>query len=195
MRTPGSMKVCTDRPHAWAHECASVFNKKKTTRLVCEMKPVPSPTCLFIGVETVPFVWSGTRLPQDVMPLHYDLTVQPHIYEGPDDLYHVSGSIDIHLLCHAATDIIILHAQAIKLAQVSIEGEQVYGPSVVRYGYDARNNMVAVNLSEPLVPGAQYILSIGYFKASFAETESTWVRYGYSQYVYDDEACGATVPG
>lgn len=143
--------------------------------------------------------WDDTRLPGDVFPVHYDLEFHPHIYGDNESLYFVSGRAEIHIHCKNPTNQILLHAQNIRLGDVSVKSNdgnanETHLPSVVGLGFVKEKNILFVILEESLFEDWDYILTIDYFEASMDHSGSG-VKYGFSAFNYEDEVFGRAIPG
>jgi len=65
---------------------------------------------------------SPVRLPQNVQPKHYNLTIQPIIHLPLDDpqQFTAPGTVVITVICSAATNSITLHANEIDINHGSV---------------------------------------------------------------------------
>ncbi|XP_014676174.1 PREDICTED: aminopeptidase N-like [Priapulus caudatus] len=85
--------------------------------------------------------WTDTRLPENLLPIHYDVELQPFLPPAGD--FELKGSVRIRFRVAKATSIIILSCDQIKLDKSSIEvkalSADVAQPTYVDAKVDADN--------------------------------------------------------
>ncbi|CAG5121270.1 unnamed protein product, partial [Candidula unifasciata] len=61
------------------------------------------------------------RLPDSMIPLYYQVTLQPRMYNTDPDKFVFKGSVKIHMRCHSPTNNITLHASGLILKRTSVK--------------------------------------------------------------------------
>lgn len=108
-----------------------------------------------------PLVWENFRLPTDLKPSHYVLSIRTDIHQGI-----FAGNITIHFGCLQSTDIILLHTKELNYSVESFRFVTEGGNEVVPLNgpptfYEENDYLVLRTLS-PLEQGERYSLSMQY---------------------------------
>uniref|UniRef100_A0A1I8IA71 Aminopeptidase n=1 Tax=Macrostomum lignano TaxID=282301 RepID=A0A1I8IA71_9PLAT len=103
------------------------------------------------------------RLPTDVLPLHYELTLAPYIYDDNESAFYFSGSVNITIHAMNATSVIHLHADRIALSRetvriVTVEDNAVLPLTDIEYSLPSQ--WYLLKLASPVQPGKQYRIEI-----------------------------------
>ena len=128
-----------------------------------------------------PPVSYNARLPDGVIPEHYDLEVRPNIYQplNHGDFY-MDGNVKMLLLCQNSTRLLKFNALnlEIKLEDIKLESSQDDSPSVTDMEYDDDLQIVTLTLSDQMTAGNYYNLSILYYKTQLAvDYEGAYLSY------------------
>ncbi|OCT98525.1 aminopeptidase Q [Xenopus laevis] len=67
-----------------------------------------------------PGVWNNPRLPQNLVPLHYDLELWPRMQADDEGNYLFSGQVNITISCVEVTDIVLLHSVQLNFSYVGL---------------------------------------------------------------------------
>ena len=105
-------------------------------------------------------VLGGFRLPGDVTPDHYDLTIEPHLEAGD---MHFTGSVDIAVLPPADTNRVTLHAHkdlTVTVTAVKDAGDASKVIAVTGTSYLRRTEQLRIYLDTPLRTATKYIISL-----------------------------------
>lgn len=105
-------------------------------------------------------VLGGFRLPGDVTPDHYDLTIEPHLEAGG---MHFTGSVDIAVLPPADTNRVTLHAHKdlkVTVTAVKDAGDASKVITVTGTSYLRRTEQLRIYLDTPLRTATKYIISL-----------------------------------
>lgn len=126
-----------------------------------------------------PFPWDRMRLPQTVIPLHYDLTLHPNL-----TALDFTGVVRISLDVHEATSTVILHAKRMQVSNALLLGPEGARPlRVLEYpGF----HQLALLSDSVLTKGRRYEVQLefaanlsdsfhGFYKSSY-RTSSGEVR-------------------
>ncbi len=113
--------------------------------------------------------WMG-RLPTNVWPLRYDLTLTPYLY--PEDVINIpnrrrftfDGQVNIRVRVQQVTDVITLHINNITIyvLKVTSMADPTETNLVVNWSIDEYYQFLHIQLSEDLRIGPNYEISIEY---------------------------------
>ena len=106
------------------------------------------------------------RLSTSVMPIEYDVTIEPHMYAGvPVELFSFDGDVNIRLKCHVVTDVIQLNYKEMNITDRSISftpedpNEKTSVSGIIQ---DPATQLLTFNLDKPLVKDAFYSLQMSF---------------------------------
>ncbi|XP_072174397.1 aminopeptidase N-like [Diadema setosum] len=113
----------------------------------------------------------SVRLPRDVIPLAYDLHIQPYI--DADDVVGTSkrrftfdGSVAIRIRCDVMTDQIAFHLSNLTITNISVQTVEPGWTQRDIYesmsSYNEKTSIMRIQLVEALVPGNHYDVLIEY---------------------------------
>ncbi|XP_032061871.1 LOW QUALITY PROTEIN: leucyl-cystinyl aminopeptidase [Aythya fuligula] len=122
------------------------------------------------------FPWAKMRLPSDVVPLHYDLELQPNL-----TTLKFSGSVKIVVNVLQVTRKIVLHSSGLNITKASLTstgGRQAKPVELLEYPL---HDQIAIMAPEALLVGQNYTVNIEY-SANLSDT-----YYGFYKISYKDE--------
>ncbi|BFZ24535.1 hypothetical protein BsWGS_27574 [Bradybaena similaris] len=118
------------------------------------------------SVETPPDDGSY-RLPTSVLPVHYDLEIQPYInYTDPAN-FTFRGSVSILMRCDNATNKIILHKEILSVDESSVRFQAQTAsasgnPNVTCVEEDLGRQFVIVTLDKNMEAGKNYLIGMSF---------------------------------
>ncbi|KAL8588267.1 hypothetical protein ACOMHN_008570 [Nucella lapillus] len=133
---------------------------------------------------TLPYDRRKYRLPSAIIPSHYDLRLQPHIYGYDPTSFFFEGSASIDVTCREATDTITLHVDQLTIEDSDVkvrEKESGVSVNVRQISYEAEPQFVHIRLSESLRVWMQYEIVFARFKGPL-----TSQRHGFYYTSYMD---------
>ncbi|KAM9167752.1 leucyl-cystinyl aminopeptidase isoform 1-T1 [Mergus octosetaceus] len=122
------------------------------------------------------FPWAKMRLPSDVVPLHYDLELQPNL-----TTLKFAGSVKIVVNVLQVTRKIVLHSSGLNITKASLAstgGRQAKPVELLEYPL---HDQIAIMAPEALLVGQNYTVNIEY-SANLSDT-----YYGFYKISYKDE--------
>ncbi|XP_074061294.1 leucyl-cystinyl aminopeptidase [Macrotis lagotis] len=122
------------------------------------------------------FPWAQIRLPQNIMPLQYELTIYPNL-----TTMKFKGSVEIKIQVLKATRNIILHSSEHNISKVlfaSVVSKQEKQAEFLEYKF---HDQIAIVAPEALFEGHNYTLKIDY-SANISNN-----YYGFYGVTYEDE--------
>lgn len=113
------------------------------------------------------FPWNKVRLPDKIVPVHYDLRIHPNLTS-----LNFTGTVKIEVLVKEETSFVILHSKDLEITGATIIPEQdletdSLGKNVSVLEYPS-HEQIALQAAEPLAAHRKYRLCIE-FQASLAE--------------------------
>uniref|UniRef100_A0A8C3LY18 Leucyl-cystinyl aminopeptidase n=1 Tax=Chrysolophus pictus TaxID=9089 RepID=A0A8C3LY18_CHRPC len=122
------------------------------------------------------FPWAKIRLPSDVVPLHYDLDLQPNL-----TTLKFTGSVKIVVNVTQVTKKIVLHSSGLNITKATISssgGSQEKAVELLEYPL---HDQIAVMAPESLLAGQNYTVNLEY-SSNLSDT-----YYGFYKISYKDE--------
>ncbi|OXB83645.1 UNVERIFIED_CONTAM: hypothetical protein H355_015293 [Colinus virginianus] len=121
------------------------------------------------------FPWAKIRLPSDVVPLHYDLDLQPNL-----TTLKFTGSVKIVVNVTQVTKKIVLHSSGLNITKTTITstGGQEKPVELLEYPL---HDQIAVMTPESLLAGQNYTVNLE-FSSNLSDT-----YYGFYKISYKDE--------
>ncbi|XP_004625483.1 endoplasmic reticulum aminopeptidase 1 [Octodon degus] len=106
-----------------------------------------------------PFPWNKVRLPEYVIPVHYDLMIHANL-----STLNFWGTTEIEVTASQPTSAIILHSHNLQIFKATLRRGAGQGPSEepLRVLENPLHEQVALLAPQPLLVGFPYIVSIDY---------------------------------
>ncbi|XP_042303717.1 leucyl-cystinyl aminopeptidase-like [Sceloporus undulatus] len=126
-----------------------------------------------------PFPWAHFRLPVSVVPIHYDVVLQPNL-----TTMMFAGSVQITVKVLQVTWHIILHSSKLNITKATLASLGSSQPKPAELLEYPMNDQIAILASEALLVGQEYNISMEYssnlsdtyyglYKIAFKENSST----------------------
>ena len=117
-------------------------------------EPTPEPTV----PTTIDY-----RLPETLVPSHYDIDLRPHYYDNNPENFWFEGNVTIHLACVEATSFIYTHTRDVTVNSVEVtvvsSGENI---QVRNTEHDLVRQFFIITLARTLVVGEEITVAIMY---------------------------------
>ncbi|XP_078539355.1 aminopeptidase N-like [Lissotriton helveticus] len=133
--------------------------------------------------------WNRYRLPNTVIPHHYDLELQPHLEKDSRGLYIFKGKSTAYFTAAAATNLILIHSNKLNYTHqgefhVSLRTDDGSDPPPIqRTGLEIPTQYLVVELNRNLEQGKSYSMYTE-FTGELADDLAGFYR---SEYVEDNE--------
>ncbi|XP_053330196.1 aminopeptidase Q [Spea bombifrons] len=96
------------------HPSISSFTDNSTWTSSFSATPTP-------GTTDRPGIWDNLRLPNYLVPLHYDLELWPKMYPDSEDNVVLSGQVNISMECVEMTDVVLLHSDGLNISRAQLK--------------------------------------------------------------------------
>ncbi|PAA80768.1 hypothetical protein BOX15_Mlig022521g3 [Macrostomum lignano] len=116
---------------------------------------------------------SNYRLPTDVKPVSYALTLAPFIYSNIRDDCYFTGSVSIAVEAVNDTDMLRLHSVRLEVPTVRVRNSTGGDVSVEKIEENVEKQWLTIKLGEPLRAGETYTVLIDRFKGKFVKNGKT----------------------
>ena len=162
---------CEDKlPSVNGDSGANTGNKQTTS-------PAPTQTTTPGFSETEP--WKNLRLPRYVMPIHYEITLYPDIYNGNAWFY---GNESVEIAIYKDTNFILIHQHFLNITKTSLKLKSDNSTIDIKepYYYE-QNQFWVIETQEMLRNGSRVILEltfdgslsraiVGFYKSSYVNS-------------------------
>lgn len=110
------------------------------------------------------------RLPTSVIPIEYDVELQPNMYDGPADAFTFDGFVGIRMRVLQATNKITLHSNQLTLGSTRnlTATDTSQAPAILSEEIDTKRQFLIFHLDQDLNPGTEYLLQMN-FKGSLKD--------------------------
>ncbi|XP_026354365.1 endoplasmic reticulum aminopeptidase 1 isoform X4 [Ursus arctos] len=126
-----------------------------STRSWCQSSDAMSPK----ASNGTPFPWEKMRLPEHIIPVHYDLLIHANL-----TTLTFEGTTEIEITASQPTSTIILHSHRLQISKATLkkrDGERLSAEPLTVLEYPA-HEQIALLAPEPLVVGLPYVVVIDY---------------------------------
>ncbi|XP_028603903.2 leucyl-cystinyl aminopeptidase isoform X1 [Podarcis muralis] len=121
-----------------------------------------------------PFPWANFRLPSAVVPVHYDIVLQPNL-----TTMKFWGSVQITVKVLQVTWHIILHSSKLNITKVTLSSSGSSQPKQAELREYPLNDQIAIFAPEALLVGQQYNINMEY-SSNLSESYSGFYRIAYN---------------
>nr|XP_033775374.1 aminopeptidase N-like [Geotrypetes seraphini]XP_033775376.1 aminopeptidase N-like [Geotrypetes seraphini]XP_033775377.1 aminopeptidase N-like [Geotrypetes seraphini] len=131
-------------------------------------------------------IWNKYRLPNSLIPDHYDIELQPHLTKNVEGLYVFKGKSSVIFKCVTATNLILIHSN--KLNYTLKAGHHIYLkavdgsnlPSIQKTWHQTTTQYLVVQLNSNLETGKTYEIS-SEFRGELADDLAGFYRSEYKE--------------
>ena len=121
--------------------------------------------------------WKNYRLPRDIMPINYDLTIKVNMSSD-----QFIGKVKIQMFVKKTTQFIVLHSEQLEYVRLSVKDRQ--RRNVERLYVKSYGQYLVIKLAHNLRQGDYYVLEI-VFKAPFKSYPSRGLYKLHNKRAYD----------
>ncbi|XP_072421563.1 alanyl (membrane) aminopeptidase b, tandem duplicate 1 [Chiloscyllium punctatum] len=125
--------------------------------------------------------WDRYRLPGDLIPDHYEVTLWPRLDEDPVKGYYFTGNSTVYFRCEQATKLILVHSHKLKVINPELRAIGAGSPPVPtlhRWWLHNKTQFLVIELSNPLSKGNHYSLHTQ-FEGALADDLRGFYRSNY----------------
>lgn len=112
--------------------------------------------------STPPPVSVDFRLPNDVIPLEYDVTIKPNMFNGNPDSFSFEGNVKIKIECKTPTNKVILHGNMLTISNVKFGAIADSKRTLPAPEFDPQRQFLTFRLNEFLQTSKTYELSMDF---------------------------------
>lgn len=112
--------------------------------------------------STPPPVSVDFRLPNDVIPLEYDVTIKPNMFNGNPDSFFFGGNVKIKIECKTPTNKVILHGNMLTISNVKFGAIADSKRTLPVPEFDPQRQFLTFRLNEFLQTSRTYELSMDF---------------------------------
>lgn len=112
--------------------------------------------------STPPPVSVDFRLPNDVIPLEYDVTIKPNMFNGNPDSFSFEGNVKIKIECKTPTNKVILHGNMLTISNVKFGAIADSKRTLPVPEFDPQRQFLTFRLNEFLQTSRTYELSMDF---------------------------------
>ncbi|XP_070599089.1 leucyl-cystinyl aminopeptidase isoform X2 [Erythrolamprus reginae] len=123
-----------------------------------------------------PFPWAYFRLPEFVVPKHYDIVLQPNL-----TTMRFTGSVQITVEVIQVTTHVILHSSKLNITKVTFASLGSSQPKPADFLEYPMNDQIAIVAPEALLIGHKYKISIEY-SSNLSDTYSGFYKIAFKNY-------------
>ncbi|EAT41120.1 AAEL007204-PA [Aedes aegypti] len=149
----------TPSPTTTSETEQTTFELTPTTTPSMETSPAPTTTTTMATTTEAPLPPDHYRLPNDVIPLHYDLWLHPNLDEGT-----FTGRVSIDVSVVSTTRTIVLHSNGLTITNPSLKLETSLTPITLTPQFDLEREFLQLNvpISAVLQPDTNATISMSF---------------------------------
>nr|XP_056705012.1 leucyl-cystinyl aminopeptidase-like [Euleptes europaea] len=151
------------------------------TKEGCQKKKQTAELVYPLATNGQPFPWAKVRLPNAVLPVHYDIVLQPNLTN-----LTFSGSVQITVNVLEVTRHIVLHSSRLNITKATLTPLGSSQPKPVEFLEYPMNDQIAILAPEALLVGRNYTLSMefysnlsdtyyGFYKIAYNSSTERWL--------------------
>ncbi|KAG5280989.1 hypothetical protein AALO_G00066240 [Alosa alosa] len=138
----------------------------------CKKPNVTQEVVYPISTDGKPFPWADLRLPTTVVPVHYDILLQPNL-----TTMTFQGSVSITMTPQQDTDKLVLHSSDLKISRATLQGVEVKPTEYKPYQQIAIKD-VQLKKGQQCVLKLNYTANLsnsydGFYNSSYLDTTGT----------------------